>query len=137
MDPTRTRGAPHTLPRSRRPVVSLPFAFLIAAVLGISPVVGSTTPTVAPATPRGEPAIGSLQLGPVYEGMTGAVALGTPSGGFSSAPGMYPLHPGVPSVPTVSLKDLPADLGTPSGGFSSAPGMSPDTTVPPAETRQP
>ena len=63
MDTTRTRAALRTFERSRSPVAALPLVFLIAALLGISPVLASTPPSVAQ---------------------------GTPSGGFSSAPGMMP-----------------------------------------------
>jgi len=107
MDTTRTRAALRTFERSRSPVAALPLVFLIAALLGISPVLASTPPSVAQ---------------------------GTPSGGFSSAPGMYPPNTSAPSVPRISdlgATGLPADLGTPSGGFSSEPGMMPDTMVMP------
>jgi len=58
----------------------------------------------------------------------------TPSGGFSSAPGMHAPESSVASAPIdgdPGVPGLPADRGTPSGGFSSAAGMSPDTTVSP------
>ena len=139
MDTTRSQGAPRMF-RSRRPVAALSLAFLIATPFGVSPVFASTTPSVAPATPSGERVIGNLQLEPVYEDTTGTVAVGSPSGGFSSAPGMYDPDPSARSAPAVSdlgVTGLRADRGTPSGGFSSAPGMSPDTAVPPADSRQP
>ena len=107
MDTTGTRVAPRTILRSTRPVVALPLVVLIAALLGISPVLASTPPSVAQ---------------------------GTPSGDFSSALGMYPPDTSAPSVPRISdlrATELPADLGTPSGGYSSEPGMMPDTMVMP------
>ena len=104
MDTTRSRGASRIFRRSGRSVAALPSAFLIATVLSMSPVFASTPPSVAPVTP---------------------------TGGFSSAPGMY--RPGTRAAsapsgtgPTVTL--LPADLGTPNGGFSSSPGMYPPDT---------
>ena len=107
MDTTPTRAAFRMFRRSRRPVAALPLVMLIAALLGISPVLGATPPSVAQ---------------------------GTPSGGFSSAPGMYSPNTSAPSVPRISdlgPTGLPADLGTPTGGFSSEPGMMPDTMVMP------
>jgi len=101
------RVAARMVMRSRRPVAALPLVCLIAALLGISPALAST--------PSG-------------------VAQGTPSGGFSSVPGMFPPNAGAPSVPQISdvrTTGLPADLGTPSGGYSSEPGMMPDTMVMP------
>ena len=63
MDTTRTRAALRTFERSRSPLAALPLVFVIAALLGISPVLASTPPSVAQ---------------------------GTSSGGFSSAPGTMP-----------------------------------------------
>jgi hypothetical protein len=107
MNTILSRVAPRIFQGFRRPVAALPLAFLIAVLLGMSPVLASTPPSVAQETP---------------------------SGGFSSAPGMYPRDPSAPSAPRISdlgTTGLPADLGTPSGGYSSEPGMMPDTMVMP------
>jgi hypothetical protein len=104
MDTTRTHTAPRNFRGIGRPVAALPLAFLIATLFGISPIFAATTPGVASATS---------------------------SGGFSSAPGMYPPVTSAASAAIVSVPGLPADRGTPSGGFSTALGMSPDTAVAP------
>jgi hypothetical protein len=71
MDTTRSRVAPRSLLRSRRPVAALPFVFLMAAVLGISPVLAST--------PSGEVTFGKTVIEPAYDDTTGTlVYLSTP-----------------------------------------------------------
>src|SRR5450759_510025 len=71
MDTTRSRVAPRSLLRSRRPVAALPFVFLMAAVLGISPVLA--------ATPSGEVTFGKTVIEPAYDDTTGTlVYLSTP-----------------------------------------------------------
>ena len=111
--------------RSRRPIAALPLTFLIATLFGIAPLFAATPPSVTP--------IESVNLQ-----VTGDLAPGASSGGFSSVPGMFDPDPSARSAPTVgdlSVTGLPADLGKPSGGFSSAPGMSPDTTTTPSVAR--
>ncbi|MDR3638277.1 MAG: hypothetical protein P4L84_31025 [Isosphaeraceae bacterium] len=104
MDTTRVRGSARLFQGSRRPVAALPLAFLIATLFAISPIFAATPPSVASATS---------------------------SGGFSSAPGMYPPVTSAASAPSIGVPGLPAGRGTPSGGFSSALGMSPNTAVAP------
>src|ERR1700690_3523780 len=104
MDTTRVRGSARLFQGSKSPAAALPLAFLIATLFAISPIFAATPPSVASATS---------------------------SGGFSSAPGMYPPVTSAASAPIIGVPGLPADRGTPSGGFSSALGMSPNTAVAP------
>ena len=85
MDTTRARGSARLFQASRSPAAALPLAFLIATLFSISPIFAATTPSVA---------------------------LATPSGGFSSAPGMYP--------PVMSAASAPI------GGDSGVPGLPAD-----------
>ena len=71
MNTSSWRGAPRLVSRSRRPVVALPLAVLVAAVLGMSP--------VAAATPSGEVTFGQTVIEPAYDDATGTlVYLSTP-----------------------------------------------------------
>jgi hypothetical protein len=71
MNTILSRVAPRMVPRSRRPAAALPFAFLMAAVLGMSP--------VAAATPSGEVTFGKTVIEPAYDDATGTlVYLSTP-----------------------------------------------------------
>jgi hypothetical protein len=71
MDTTRSRLAPRSFLRSRRRVAALPFVFLIAALLSISPVFAST--------PSGEVTFGKTVIEPAYDDATGTlVYLSTP-----------------------------------------------------------
>lgn len=73
MDPTGSRGAPRMFQRSRRPVVTLPLAFLVAALMGISPVLASTTAS-------GERQNGQVTIEPAYDDSTGQlIYLATPN----------------------------------------------------------
>ena len=131
MATTRLPGALPMFQHLGRPAAAVSAVVLVATLLGISPISASTTPDIAPTT--------SIALSTRTATIPAALptadppACGTPSGGFSSAPGMYAPDPGEPSTTgcDFGMAELPADLGTPSGGFSSAPGMSPATTVRP------
>lgn len=72
MDTTGSRGAPRMFQRSRR-AAAFPFAVLISALLGISPVVASTTPS-------GERQHGQVTIEPAYDDSTGQlIYLATPN----------------------------------------------------------
>lgn len=102
MDMTRSRGAPRMFQRSRRAAAALPFAFLVAAVLGISPVVA--------VTPSGEVTFGQTVIEPAYDDATGTLvylstpmhAVVHPNFAHNVAPIYLPVYPVGSAVGTAS-----------------------------------